>query len=141
MVKNKKVKLVLALTINSETLNPYLISDDEIEVGDIVCESLLTNEYLAMTVQTINDIDNNTQKKVIATPEQIGYIGYDERFINEFYVEEYKTSVRLINDNDILNIINNDGICTIQMEVFEGDYCGYRKIKYLNNKVLINIKK
>ena len=85
----KSVKMVLTDYYNA--LQPFIISDDEIKVGDMVCELLTTGQWLPMTIHTINDIDIHRQKKVIATSEQLGYIEYTEWYTNEFDVEEFNT--------------------------------------------------
>ena len=64
----KSVKMVLTDYYNA--LQPFIISDDEIKVGDMVCELLTTGQWLPMTIHTLNDIDVNTQKKIIATSDK-----------------------------------------------------------------------
>ena len=134
----KSVKMVLTEYYNA--LQPFIISDDEIKVGDMVCELLTTGQWLPMTIHTINDIDIHRQKKVIATSEQLGYIEYTEWYTNEFDVEEFNTFIRSIDLKDIDGILNDNGECSVVMEEYLGDYCGYREIKYLNNKVIIHLK-
>jgi hypothetical protein len=135
----KSVKMVLTEYYNA--LQPFIISDDEIQVGDMVCELLTTGQWLPMTIHTINDIDIHRQKKVIATSEQLGYVEYTEWHSNEFGVEEFNTFIRSLDLKDIEDILSNNGECSVLMEEYLGDYCGYREIKYLNNKVIIHLKK
>ena len=135
----KAVKMVLTDYYNA--LQPFIISDDEIQVGDMVCELLTTGQWLPMTIHTINDIDIHRQKKVIATSEQLGYVEYTEWHSNEFGVEEFNTFIRSLDLKDIEDILSNNGECSVVMEEYLGDYCGYREIKYLNNKVIIHLKK
>ena len=135
---NKTVKLIL--TKYNETLQPFIISNDTIEVGDIVCELLTNGEWFPMTIHTLNDIDINRQNKIIATSEQIGYIVNSEKYPNDFGFEEVETSLRLITLDDIEHIINDGGECSIETDEFHGDYCGYRTIKYKDNKVIIHLK-
>ena len=94
-----------------------------------------------MTIHTINDIDIHRQKKVIATSEQLGYVEYTEWHSNEFGVEEFNTFIKELDLKDIEDILSNNGECSIVMDEFLGDYCGYREIRYLNNKVIIHLKK
>ena len=65
---NKPVKMVLTQYYNG--LQPFLISDDNIEVGDMVCELLTTGQWLPMTIHTENDIDVDRQKKIIVTSDE-----------------------------------------------------------------------
>jgi len=134
----KSVKMVL--TEYYDSLQPFIVSDGEIQVGDMVCELLNTGQWLPMTIHTINDIDIHRQKKVIATSEQLGYVEYTEWHSNEFGVEEFNTFIRTLDLKDIDNILSNNGECSVVMEEYLGDYCGYREIKYLNNKVIIHLK-
>ena len=53
----------------------YIVVDDlDIKIGDIVAEKLLTGKYELFTIQTLNDIDRQTQKKIIYStqPESLG---------------------------------------------------------------------
>ncbi len=53
----------------------YIVMDDsEIKIGDIVAEKLLTGKYELFTIQTLNDIDRQTQKKITHStqPESLG---------------------------------------------------------------------
>ena len=134
----KSVKMVL--TEYYHALQPFIISDDEIKVGDIVCELLTTGKWLPITIHTMNDIDSNRQKKVIATSEELGYIEYSETYAHDFGGVEFKQLIREIDLKDIEDILNNNGDCLIVMDEFLGDYCGYREIKYLNKKVIIHLK-
>ena len=132
----KIVKMIL-VDYNNE-MKPFLINDDDIEIGDMVCELSITGEWLPMTIHTINDLDKSRQKKIIATPEQLGYVICDKWVTNEFGINSFNCGIREINSKDIDNIINNGGNCKIEMNIYEGDYCGYRTIKYNDNKVLIH---
>lgn len=133
----KSVKMILA-EYNNE-MKPFLINDEAIEIGDTVCELLVTDKWLPMTIHTINDIDVTNQKKIIATPDQLGYIVYNEWVTNEFGIKSFDYAIREIDSNDIDTIINDGGNCKIEMETYEGDYCGYRTIKYENKKILIHL--
>lgn len=135
---NKPVKMVLTQYYNA--LQPFLISDDKIEVGDIVCELLNTGEWLPMTIHTENDIDVKRQKKIVATSDELGYIVYSEWNSNEFAIEGYYTALRLIDLKDIESILNSGGKCWIEMDEYHGDYCGYRTIRYKDKKVIIHLK-
>ncbi len=45
--------------------NHYVFAtDSEIKKGDVVCEKLLTDKYELLTIQTLNDIDFETQLKI-----------------------------------------------------------------------------
>lgn len=134
----KSVKMVLTDYYNA--LQPFIISDDEIKVGDIVCELLPTGQWLPMIIHTMNDINIHRQKKVIVTSEQLGYIEYSESYAHDFGDVEFKQLIREIDLKDIDNILNNNGDCLVVMDEFLGDYCGYREIKYLNNKVIIHLE-
>ena len=124
----KPVKMIL--TEYHNVLQPFLISNDEIKVGDMVCELLTTGKWLPMTIHTQNDIDNDSQKKIVATSEELGYI---------YSKEEVNSNMRLIDLNDIDNILNNGGECTIDMDEYLGEYCGYRTIRYKDKKVIIHL--
>ena len=124
----KPVKMIL--TEYHNVLQPFLISNDEIKVGDMVCELLTTGKWLPMTIHTQNDIDNDSQKKIIATSEELGYI-YSKKEVN--------SNIRLIDLNDIDNILNNGGECAIDMDEYLGEYCGYRTIRYKDKKVIIHL--
>lgn len=53
----------------------YILMDgSEINIGDIVAEKLLTGKYELFTIQTLNDIDRQTQKKITHStqPESLG---------------------------------------------------------------------
>jgi hypothetical protein len=130
----------MVLTEYYNALQPFIISDDEIKVGDMVCELLTTGQWLPMTIHTINDIDIHRQKKIIATSEQLGYIQYSEWYTHDFGGEEFRQLIREIDLKDIDNILNNNGDCSVVMDEFLGDYCGYRTIKYKDNKVIIHLK-
>lgn len=133
----KPVKMILTKYHN--VLQPFLISNDKIEVGDMVCELLITGEWLPMTIHTQNDIDDDRQKKIIATSDELGYIVYGEWNSNEFSIEEFNTQLQLLNLNDIDNILNNGGECSIEMGEYLGEYCGYRTIRYKDKKVIIHL--
>ena len=135
---NKPVKMVLTQYYNG--LQPFLISDDKIEVGDMVCELLTTGQWLPMTIHTENDIDVDRQKKIVVTSDELGYIVYSEWTSNEFGVEEFNMLLRLIDLRDIEDILNTGGKCWIEMNEHHGDYCGYRTIKYKDKKVIIHLK-
>ena len=135
---NKPVKMVLTEYYNG--LQPFLISDDEIEVGDMVCELLTTGQWLPMTIHTKNDIDVDRQKKIVVTSDELGYIAYSEWISNEVGFEEFYTRLRLIDLKDIEDILNDDGNCWLEMDEYHGDYCGYRTIKYKDKKVIIHLK-
>jgi hypothetical protein len=129
----KPVNMVLTEYYNA--LQPFLISNGKIEVGDMVCEQLTTGQWLPMTIHTLNDIDVNTQKKIIATSDELGYIAY-----GELSTDEFNTELRLIDLKDIDDILNSGGKCWIEMDEYLGDYCGYRVIKYKDKKVIIHLK-
>jgi len=120
----KKVKLVLG-----ENGKQYLISDDEIILGDEVCELLTTGDWLPMVVQTHNDIDTQRQMKIVMYGDEIGYIYDDHEFSSVHY--------RKISQNDIVEILGNDGDCYLEMLTIEGDYCGYRIPHLIENKGVI----
>ena len=53
----------------------YIVVDDsDIKIGDIVAEKLLTGKYELFTIQTLNDIDEQTQIKITHStqPESFG---------------------------------------------------------------------
>ena len=135
---NKPVKMVLTQYYNA--LQPFLISDDKIEVGDIVCELLNTGEWLPMTIHTENDIDVKRQKKIVATSDELGYMIHSGWISNEVGFEEYYEKLRLIDLKDIEAILNSGGNCWIEMDEYHGDYCGYRTIRYKDKKVIIHLK-
>lgn len=134
----KPVNMVLTEYYNA--LQPFLITNDKIEVGDMVCEQLITGQWLPMTIHTLNDIDVNTQKKIIATSDELGYIVYSEWINNEVGFAEYYDNLRLIDLKDIETIIKSGGKCWIEMDEYLGDYCGYRVVKYKDKKVIIHLK-
>lgn len=113
----KKVKLV-----QGENNLLYLVSDDKIVLGDEVCELLTTGDWLPMTVHTPNDIDVERQMKIVMRGDEVGYIYDDHEFSSVHY--------RKISQNDIVEILGDDGDCYLEMNTFEGDYCGFR-IPYL----------
>ena len=104
----KSVKMILA-EYNNE-MKPFLINDEAIEIGDTVCELLVTDKWLPMTIHTINDIDVTNQKKIIATPDQLGYIVYNEWVTNEFGIKSFDNTIREIDSNDIDTIINDENV-------------------------------
>jgi hypothetical protein len=117
----KKVKLV-----QSEDNRLFIVSDDEIVLGDEVCELLTTGEWLPMMVHTRNDIDEQRQKKVIMYGDELGYI-YDDHELSSVHYRE-------LSQNDIVEILGDDGDCYLEMSTFEGDYCGYRIPYRIENK-------
>jgi hypothetical protein len=120
----KKVKLV-----QGENDKLYLVSDDNIVLGDEVCELLTTGDWLPMTVHTLNDIDVERQKKIVMSGDEIGYV-YDDH-------EYSSVNYRMISQNDIVEILGEDGDCYLEMNTFEGDYCGYRIPHLIENKGMI----
>lgn len=53
----------------------YIVVDDsDIKIGDVVAERLLTGKYELFTIQTLNDIDEQTQIKITHStqPESFG---------------------------------------------------------------------
>jgi hypothetical protein len=52
----------------------YLLSDDPIEVGDGVGETLIGGVWMVMTIHTRNDFDKKHQKKIIASTRGIAGI-------------------------------------------------------------------
>ncbi len=120
----KKVKLV-----QGENNKLYLVSDDDIVLGDEVCELLTTDDWLPLTIHTPNDIDKERQKKIIMYGDEIGYIYDDHEFSSVHY--------RKISQNDIVEILGDDGDCYLEMNTFEGDYCGYRIPHLIENKGVI----
>lgn len=65
----------------------------------------------------------------IVLGDEVGYIYDDHEFSSVHY--------RKITQNDIVEILDNDGDCYLEMNTFEGDYCGYRTPYLINNKVVI----
>jgi hypothetical protein len=120
----KKVKLV-----QGENNKLYLVSDDDIVLGDEVCELLTTDDWLPLTIHTPNDIDKERQKKIIMYGDEIGYIYDDHEFSSVHY--------RKLSQNDIVEILGDDGDCYLEMKTFEGDYCGYRIPHLIENKGVI----
>jgi hypothetical protein len=120
----KKVKLVLG-----ENGQRYLISDDEIVLGDEVCELLTTGNWLPMTIHTLNDIDKERQKKIIMYGDEIGWVVDTETFSSRHFKE--------IEQSDIFEIIGNNGDCYLDMLTIEGDYCGVRIPTRKENKGVI----
>jgi hypothetical protein len=121
-----------------EIVKPFLISDEKIEKGDFVLETLNNGKYLPLTIQTENDLDIDKQKKIVALPEQIGkvieYVEHENE--NSLWSSRKKVNLNIEHINEILN---NQGDCKIQMITFEGDYCGYRIPKLEENKIIIEI--
>lgn len=74
----------------------------------------------------------------LATPEQIGVVC---ETLEHETMNEYWTTKRYVELNDelIQKIMNKGGLCRIEMETYEGDYCGYRKPKLKDGKVIIHI--
>lgn len=120
----KKVKLV-----QGENNLLYLVSDDKIVLGDEVCELLTTGDWLPMTVHTPNDIDVERQMKIVMRGDEVGYIYDDHEFSSVHY--------RKISQNDIVEILGDDGDCYLEMNTFEGDYCGFRIPHLIENKGVI----
>jgi len=120
----KKVKLV-----QGEDNRLFLVSDDKIVLGDEVCELLTTGDWLPMTVHTLNDIDVERQKKIVMSGDEIGYVYDDHEFSSVHY--------RKISQNDIVEILGDDGDCYLDMTTFEGDYCGFRIPHLIDNKGVI----
>jgi hypothetical protein len=120
----KKVKLV-----QSEDNRLFIISDDEIVLGDEVCELLTTGDWLPMTVHTPNDIDVERQMKIVMRGDEVGYIYDDHEFSSVHY--------RKISQNDIVEILGDDGDCYLEMNTFEGDYCGFRIPHLIENMGVI----
>ena len=50
------------------------VDDSEIKIGDIVVEKLLTGKYELFTIHTLNDINRQTQKKVIRSTQPLELI-------------------------------------------------------------------
>jgi len=127
----KKVKLVLG-----ENGESYLLSYDDIVLGDEVCELLTTGEWSPLTIHTLNDIDKESQKKIIMYGNEIGWV------IDTFDYETEKAiwdlrHHREIEKLDIDAIFDNDGDCYLDMIIIEGDYCGYRIPHLIENKGVI----
>lgn len=126
-VKNRRMKKVKL--IQGENNKLYMVSDENIVIGDEVCELLTTGDWLPMTVHTLNDIDVERQKKIVMYGDKIGYVYDDHEFSSVHY--------RKINQNDIVEILGDDGDCYLEMNTFEGDYCGYRIPHLIENKGVI----
>lgn len=85
-------------------------------------------------------IENKEGDEVVhlATPEQIGIVC---ETLEHETMNEYWTSNRYVelDESHIKKIMDNNGLCRIEMEKYEGDYCGYRKPKLKEGKVIIHI--
>ena len=72
-------KDVIGIDRYFEAQNLYILSDDEIKVGDYVVETLTTGELEVFKIDTLNDIHNNgTQRKIIATTDESLRTNYKE---------------------------------------------------------------
>ena len=82
-----------------------------------------------------NDVHGIT---ILASEDEIGLV--NEVLVHET-TNEFWTTERLveITQTHIDRILDNDGICYIEMETYEGDYCGYRSPKFKNGKVIIHM--
>lgn len=48
-----------------------IVSDEKLEIGNIVAETLINGRICLFTIHTLNDIDKKTQKKLIASDNPI----------------------------------------------------------------------
>jgi len=132
--------VTMVLVEHASGVRPFLVSDDDIEVGDTVCEITASGAWFLATIQTSNDLSIAKQKKIVATPEQIGYLVYRENKTSDLHHPASFTSTRELGPRDIDLILERNGECAIEMETYEGDYCGFRIVKYNDEKVLIHLK-
>ena len=65
----------------------------------------------------------------IVLDDEVGYI-YDDH-------ESSSIHYRKISQNDIVEILGDDGNCYLDMTTFEGDYCGFRIPHLIDNKGVI----
>ncbi len=77
-------------------------------------------------------------EEILATPQQIGFIVRYSNIENtpEFWQSKIHEQVTI---HDINKIILNGGECQIEMETYEGEYCGYRLPKLVDGKVIIYV--
>ena len=140
-------------------VKPYFISVNNVkEEGDeCICldevnqNKLLENENNQTNVFVKWSKKNNCNgcRKIMATPEQIGYIYTDDNINNK---EPLVTYYRVAKINDLKTIMANDGICAIDAIEYCPNYNGSHKnkdcscksgfahyAKLLNNKVIIHL--
>lgn len=134
----KTVTLVLVEHINGK--QPFLVSDDDIELGDTVCELTAPGAWVLAATHANKDSNLALQKKIVATPDQIGYLVYRDTAPAGWPDAESSTLTRQIGPNDISLILDRNGKCAIEMETFEGAYCGFRTVRFEDGKVLIHLK-
>ena len=126
---NHKLRMKRVKLVQESGGRLFVVSDDKIVLGDEVCELLTTGDWLPMTVHTVNDIDVERQMKIVMYGEDIGYI-YDDY---EFSSVNYKK----VSQNDFVRILSDGGDCYLEMDTFEGDYCGFRTPHLIENKGII----
>ena len=75
---------------------------------------------------------------ILVSKDEIGLV-YEE-LVHET-TNEFWTSERIVDitQTHIDRILDNDGACYIDMITYEGDYCGYRKPKLIDGKVIIHM--
>lgn len=98
-----KAKLIILEQSN------VIVNDDEIRLNDIVAETLSNGKIELFTIHTLNDIDKDNQKKVIAFDNipnllSINYNGFD---ITKFkQLSNYKTlDIEIDSNFKIIKII------------------------------------
>jgi hypothetical protein len=84
-------------------------------------------------------VENNEDSlDILASKDEIGLVC--EVLVHET-TNEFWTTDRIveITQRHIDRILDNDGTCYIDMITYEGDYCGYRKPKLIDGKVIIHM--
>jgi hypothetical protein len=84
------------------------------------------------------EVNNSDIITHVVNNEQIGLINetLQHETMNEYWVTNRHVE---ITQSHIDRILKNDGICYIEMETYEGDYCGYREPKLIDGKVIIHM--
>jgi len=100
----------------------------------------MKKEVKLIKLKDVNYIVENsdTNLTILAFDDEIGLV--NEVLVHET-TNEFWTTDRLVDitQTHIDRILDNDGICYIEMETYEGDYCGYRSPKFKNGKVIIHM--
>jgi|ERR1035437_1205307 hypothetical protein len=113
MSNTKDVQLVLV----SE--QPYLVSEDDI-VENVLCIFSVNGKLIEACPEDLLGDAIDWVKKIIATPEQIGWIKYI-----------LGVEIKEINQNQIDSILNNQGNCEIEIDK------NTNEPKLFNGKIII----
>jgi hypothetical protein len=119
-METKKVKIIYVWG------KPYIVESRAPIVGDIVVEELMTGIFDLFQIDTLNDIDTNTQWPILVKPEDIKYHWIPGKVMHD-HVHEFYADGTIEDIYDVVNTLKEVTDCEVLSE------------KTINGKIILKL--